>query len=105
MKQVDLQHSVMSYLESKDILCIPIKAGMLSTSRGKQLREIGALGLADLLAFYPSERMGIIPVWLEVRSRRSRPTPDQEHFRALVESKKHVYMVVTSVQAAKEFFD
>ncbi len=105
MKQIDLQRSVINYLESKNILCFPTKASILPSSKWtKEFPEISLLGMADLLAFYPSERMGIIPVWLEVRSRRGRQTPDQKHFQELVESKQHVYMVVTSVDVVKESF-
>lgn len=106
MRRTDLRRSVLNYLESKSILCFPTQPTMLSTSKcTKEVSEIRVRGMTDLLAFYQSERMGTIPVWLEVRSRRGRQTPDQKQFQALVESKRHVYMVITSVQAAKEFFD
>lgn len=106
MRQIDLQRSVMNYLESKNILCFPTKPSILATSKWTNaFPEISMLGMADMLAFYQSERMGIIPVWLKVRSRRGRQTAEQKHFQALVESKKHVYMVVTSVDAVKECFE
>ena len=103
MKQTDLQRSVMKYLESRNVLCFATRPSPLQASKSKKaFPEISMRGMADLLAFYQSERMGIIPVWLEVRSRRGRQTPDKKHFQDLVESKKHVYMVVTSVEAVKE---
>ncbi len=105
MKQKDLQRSVMSYLESMNILCFPTKPGMALASKhtGKS-PDTSALGMADLLAFYQSERMGIIPVWLEVQPHRGKQTLEQKHFQELVQSKRHVYMVVSSVHAVKEFF-
>lgn len=105
MKQKDLQRSVLSYLESRNILCFPTKPTIAPPSKStKKALEIGPLGMADLLAFYQSERMGIIPVWLEVQPRRGKQTSEQKHFQELVQSKRHVYMVVSSVHAVKEFF-
>lgn len=95
----------MSYLESMNILCFPTKGDTLPAFRYRRSSAgSSTAGMADLLAFYESEHMGVIPVWLQTKTRRGKQTPDQKHFQALVESKKHVYLVVTSIQAAKEFF-
>lgn len=106
MKKSELQTSVRSYLESKNILCFPTKPLAQSrTDMNKAYSGISTPGMADLLAFYQSQRTGIVPVWLEITSHRGRQTPDQKQFQSLVQSRRHVYLVITSVQAAKEFFE
>ena len=95
---------MMSYLESRNILCFPTKPMVAPLKSTKKALDIGPVGMADVLAFYQSERLGIIPVWLEVQPRRGRQTSEQKHFQELVQSKRHVYMVVSSVHAVKEFF-
>lgn len=104
-KEFQLQLAVEEYLESKQIFFFRLWPGLASQSgSGKGQNSYSDRGVPNLLAFFDSQKMGIIPVWLQIKSRTDTLTPDEFQFQQVVKSKRHAYLTVRSLEDLIESF-
>jgi hypothetical protein len=93
--------SIMQLLKARGILHFRMNSGVMRNPKGQPVR-FGTPGCADLLVLMWRDHIGIVPLWVEVKSSTGTQSKDQKLFQHIVEDYGHHYLVAWSAQDVQE---